>query len=468
MRQARVYRASPVWLQHVGATAFGWAWKRQRFGGRFHQYVQEFLARDHYGPDAWREYQTAALRRLLEHAIRTVPHYRATLGSAGLTPDACRTFQIEDLKSLPYAHKQLLRQAPMTLVSDTMEPRRLYTIKTSGTTGTPVSLYFDLKAHRAWFAANESRWLRPAGVTYRMRRATISGRRVVPNADAGPPFWRYSWAEPQLYFSAFHIAPENVPHYVRALNRYKPEFLIGYSSSHFFLARMIRELNLDVHSPRAILTTAETLTPEMRQTLESVYRSPVFDAYGSVEACCLAAECERHRLHASPDVAIVELLDQRGQPVPPGQEGEIVATGLLNFAQPLIRYRTGDWAVQSADPCPCGRSMPVLREVVGRIEDLVIGPDGREVVRFQGILLGIPQVREGQIIQETVTQFRVRIVVDDPFGEDERRLIQQRFEERLGPVAIEFEIVPQIERTANGKFRAVISHVTRARARVHA
>jgi phenylacetate-CoA ligase len=95
------------------------------------------------------------------------------------------------------------------------------------------------------------------------------------------------------------------------------------------------------------------------------------------------------------------------------------------------------------------------------LEDLVIGPDGREMVRFHGIFLGLPHVREGQLIQETLTTFRVRLMVDAGFGDEERKIINQRFSERLGKVHISFEYVDHIERTERGKFRAVISRVNR-------
>jgi phenylacetate-CoA ligase len=458
-----LYRASPVWLQNLEVSAAGLLWKQHRYGGRFREFVQDHIARERFDAREWTAYQTVQLRRLLEHACTAVPFYRDSLGRAGLTAADCAAVQIEHLVGLPRLEKEALRQSPQALISETADPRGLHGVKTSGTSGTPLRVHIDREAHRAWFAANEARWRRWAGLDCGMSRAMIGGRPVVPHAGARPPFWRHNWAERQLYFSAFHIAPATVAAYVRALNRFEPDYLMGYASSHFFLARMIREQGLRVHQPRAVLTTSETLTPEMRSTLMAVYGCEVFDAYGSVECCALATECEHHRLHLSPDVGIVELLDDAGRPVEPGQAGEIVATGLLNFAQPLVRYRTGDWAIRSTEACPCGRAMPVVREIVGRVEDLVIGRDGREVVRLHSIWNATPRVREGQIIQEDVTRFRLRVVTEGDLDDEDRRRIQQRLAERLGPVTVEFERVPGIERTENGKFRAVISHVARPR-----
>jgi len=334
--------------------------------------------------------------------------------------------------------------------------------KTSGTTGTPLTIRFTREGDRLAQAAYEARVRHWAGVDYRMSRGMIGGRMVVPKANAKPPFWRYNIFERQLYMSAFHISPANAPDYARALNRYQPDYLVGYASSHYFLARMLDEQGICMYQPTAVLTSSEKLTDEMRATIENVYGCEVYDAYSGVEICCQASECEHHRMHISPDVGIIELLDDADQPVPPGIPGRIVATGLLNFAQPLIRYDTGDIAILSGEGCPCGRQMPVFEELVGRIEDTVITRDGRETVRFHGIFIGLENVKEGQVIQEDYDRFRIRLVVGPEFGETERQIIYDRFEQRLGEIDLEYEFVDQIERTESGKFKAVISRVSRA------
>jgi phenylacetate-CoA ligase len=451
-------------VQNLGISLFGVVWKRRRYGGCFKENVYRFIEREKYDPNEWREYQEERLRKLLRHSLENVPYYSEIFKKMGLSSQDLNGFSLEDLQGLPTLQKEEIRRNPKNFIAANEAKKKLHTYLTSGTTGTPLAVKFTTEMHRTLTAAYEARCRRWAGVNYKMSRAMIGGRIVVPEANANPPFWRYNRAERQLYMSAFHILPRNVPFYVEALNSYKPDYLVGYASSHFFLARMIREMKLKTQRPKAVLTSSEKLTEEMRETIQDVYGCEVFDAYSGVEACCLAAECEHHRLHLSPDVGIVELLDEKGNPVPSGDRGEIVATGLLNFSQPLIRYRTGDMAAVSDELCPCGRKMPVLKQLVGRLEDTVVGKDGREMVRFHGIFVGLPHVKEGQVIQEGLTDFRLRLVVDRDFGTEERRIIEQRFRERLGSVLITYEIVEKIERTTSGKFRAVISKVRRSNA----
>jgi phenylacetate-CoA ligase len=411
--------------------------------------------------EEWMRYQTEGLRALLQHAYLTVPNYRDRWRELGIDPAQIASMSPADLCEFPALQKSEIRDNPESFISEKANAKSLHTYLTSGTTGTPLAVKFTTEMHQTWSAAYEVRCRKWAGVDRTFSRAMIGGRIVVPEGKARPPFWRYNMVERQVYFSAFHIAPNTVRAYADALNKYQPDYLVGYAASWYFLARMLLEQDIDICQPRAVLTSSEKLTEDMRSTIETAFKCKVYDGYSGVEACCLASECEHHRLHISPDVGIVELIDEIGCRVPPGQPGEIVATGLLNFAQPLIRYRTGDLASMSTEECPCGRAMPVLEELVGRLEDTVIGADGREMVRFHGIFVGLPSIREGQIVQEKVDLFRLRLVATDRFGDAEKTVIKSRFEERLGPVRLDFEYVDEIERTERGKFRAVISKVTR-------
>ena len=177
---------------------------------------------------------------------------------------------------------------------------------------------------------------------------------------------------------------------------------------------------------------------------------------------CLVSECEHGRLHISPDVGIVEILNENGEPCSRGETGEVVTTGLLNFNQPLIRYKMGDLLKMSIDQeCPCGRQMTVVEEIVGRLEDTVIGPDGREMVRFHGIFYDIPSIVEGQIIQNTLTDFEIKLVISRPLSRENTGLIHKRMESQLGKINLQINIVDKIPRNANGKFVAVISRVKR-------
>ena len=266
--------------------------------------------------------------------------------------------------------------------------------------------------------------------------------------------------ERQVYFSAFHLRPDTAPLYVRALHKHHIQWLAGYAVSYYLLAKLILEQELKVPPLKAVITTSEKVSPEMRRVMEAAYGCRVFEEYSTVENVVFASECEHGQLHVSPDVAVIEILRPDGMPCGPGEVGEVVTTCFTRQYQPFIRYRLGDLAMWDPDPCPCGRSMPVLKEVVGRIEDVVIGPDGRRMVRFHGVFVDQPHVREGQIIQEALNRIRVKVVPTNGFGPTDVQDVIHRVQQRLGPqVEVIVEPVDQIPRTAAGKFQAVVSHL---------
>lgn len=287
----------------------------------------------------------------------------------------------------------------------------------------------------------------------------IGGRLIVPDGRADPPFYRYNIAERQVYLSAYHIAPAHVSDYVRGLNRYRPDVITGYAFSQATLARMMHQQGLALeYVPRAAITSSEKLTAEMRAIIFNAWGCRAYQKYGSVENCCLATECEFGGLHVSPDFGILEIVDDDGYPVPAGVEGRVLCTGLLNDTQLLIRYDIGDLAAWSKDTCPCGRDhLPLLQELSGRVEDAVIGSDGRELVRFHGVFVNLPHVMMGQVVQISTTEYLVRVVAESGFGEAEIQEIRRRFSERLGEVKVHVETSSDLERTANGKVKAVIN-----------
>ncbi len=459
----RVYPYVPAWAQNLGISMYGLSYRRERLGGDFEQYVAGFRERDRWSPEQMQAYVHQQLRNVLTHAFEQVPYYQKTWSKVGATRTDLARMTVAGLTALPITHKADVRVAPDAFVAQKVAVRqKLHRYHSSGSTGTPVTAICTSDGHRKFIAAREARSFGWAGSSVHRPRSMIGGRLVVPKGIARPPFHRYNWAERQVYFSAYHIAPGHVREYVGAFNRHRPKLLTGYAYSHYLLARMMCEQSVSLdYEPEAIVLSSEKLTGEMKRVIQQAFRARAYEEYGAVENCVLATECEHGNLHVSPDFGVLELVDQDGQPVPPGVEGRVLCTSLLNEAQPLIRYEVGDLGVLSAKPCPCGRNhLPVLQEIVGRLEDVVVGPDGREMVRFHGIFIDLPHVLEGQVVQEALTRFKVRVVPQDDFGFEDERLIRQRFAERLGPVDVQIETVAAIPRTERGKFRAVICNLS--------
>lgn len=457
----RIYPYLPVWAQNVGLSAYGLLYRRERLGGNFKQYAAAFRERDRWPAERMTTFLEQRLRHVLVHAFLEAPYYGRQWSAAGLEVGDLNSLGIEDLVRLPVTSKADVRACPDDFIARDVPRSRLHAYYTSGSTGTPIACYYTAASHSMFTAAREVRSFGWAGVSLRSPRAMIGGRMVVPRADSGPPYYRYNAAERQVYFSAYHISPQRAADYVRGFNRYRPKVLTGYAYSYYVLARIMLEQGLRLHyKPAALVLSSERLTSAMKEIILEAFHARPYEEYGSVEQVALATECECGSLHVNSDFGLIEIIDAEGRPVEPEREGRIVCTGLLNDAQPLVRYDLGDIGVWSATACSCGRShLPVLKQLVGRVEDAVVCKDGRELVRFHGLFVNVPHVIEAQVIQETNDFLRVQVVTAQGFSEKEENLIYKRTIERTGPMRVKIDRVDEIKRNERGKFRAVVSRL---------
>lgn len=457
----KVYPHLPVPIQNMAISAFGYTWKKRRFGGVFQQELKGFKERESFSYQQWNDYVTLQVRKLLLHAFETVPYYSEAFRRANITRAEIQEFELSDITRLPFLEKNDLRACGTnTLLSSVCEHGGGF-FPSSGSTGTPTQILFSYPMHQRWSAGFEARIRHWAGVDRFTSRGTIGGRRVVPDGDAREPFYRYNYIEKQVYFSAYHISAGHARNYLEGIKRHGVQYMTGYAMSNFFLARFLEELKLEVPPLRAVITSSEKLTDAMRETFQRVYQCKTFDSWSGLEACGLVSECEHGSLHISPDLGLIELLNEKGRPVAPGEVGEVVCTGFVNYDQPLIRYRIGDLMRLGDKACACGRDMPVIKEIVGRIEDTVVGKDGREMVRFHGIFINLPNLIEAQIIQHTLDRFEIKVVTNGKWTSEEAQAITKRMVSQLGDIQVKINEVATIARNPSGKFPAVISHVKR-------
>ncbi|MCB1031959.1 MAG: phenylacetate--CoA ligase family protein, partial [Acidimicrobiales bacterium] len=387
-------------------------------------------------------------------AANQVPFYRDTWSR-----EEKQAATAGELSALPLLTKEPLRADPIQFVNPELRPRRPMVLHTSGSSGTPIASYWSIDELRESMAVREARSAEWAGTSFKYPRSTFSGRMVEPDPNSTGPFYRFNAIERQIYLSPFHLSAATAPKYVEAFRRHKIQWATGYAVSYALLAGFILSEGIEPLKLRSVITTSEKLTDPMREKISAAFGCQVFEEYSSVENVSFASECEHGSLHVSPDVGVVEILRPDGTPTSPGEVGEVVVTGLYRRVQPLIRFRIGDYATWGDGNCACGRAMPVIAEVQGRTEDVVTGADGRQLVRFHGIFVDLPGVVEAQVIQETLTQFRILVVPDSRFGPETVADIQARMVQRLGDVSVEVEQVEQVPRTKAGKYQAVISHV---------
>lgn len=458
----RIYDWSPAMLQNLGLSAYSIYLHFERYGKVFRDTYAEFLNNQWLSAEELVEWQNDRLRRLVEHAYSNVPYYREVMDARQLRPADIRSGQ--DLAKLPVLTREGIKENSRKLIAENIgRLRRKGLVKghTSGTTGSPLEFYWD----RATCIANNAvDWRQKswAGIGQFERCAVILGRTIVPIARQRPPFWRVNHIHRTLWLSAFHMSPDNLPLYVRALKEFRPCYIEGYPSTLYILAKFITARK--EHIPlKAAFTSSETLFPVQRETIEAAFATRLFDFYGLAERVIFATECDQHSgHHLNMDYGVTEIVDDEGQVVKQGELGWMIGTGLHNFAMPLIRYKTNDITRERTGPCPCGRQFPLVDDVTTKAEDIITTLDGRFISSsaLTHPFKPLENIVESQIVQEDISHIVIRIVRGPEYRNHDTTSLIESMRARIGKgMKIDIQFVDRIERTANGKFRWVISKV---------
>jgi phenylacetate-CoA ligase len=200
-----------------------------------------------------------------------------------------------------------------------------------------------------------------------------------------------------------------------------------------------------------------------RRLIEESLGVPVLANYQAVEALRIGFRCEARRgYHVSLDQVAVRVVDRAGRQAPLGEPGEIVISSLVNRATVLLNYRLGDVVTAGAVPCGCGRTLPVLDRIEGRADDAIRLGDGTAMhaLALLARLQRLPGLRRVQVVQDTLTEFRVLVEADAGRPELDAAIVSA-MTGLLGPaVAVSVQRVAGVEAEPGGKVRAVISRVT--------
>ena len=212
-------------------------------------------------------------------------------------------------------------------------------------------------------------------------------------------------------------------------------------------------------------TLSEILRPEVRDACRTAWGVEVPDIYSGRDVGYIALQCPEHEhYHVQAEGIYMEILDENGKPCEPGELGRVVVTPLDNFAMPLIRYDIGDYA-EVGKHCPCGRGLPVLKRIVGRVQDLVVLPSGerRWTLLSAGNIesfLEIAPIRQCQFVQKDLQTIEVRLVADRDLTDSEEDAIRNWIITKLDyPFSVMFTFVDNIPRTLSGKYQDFISEV---------
>jgi phenylacetate-CoA ligase len=429
---------------------------------RVFKYLKEFEASQYLELNEIRTRQWNNLKKLIDHAYKSSSFYKTRLEQAGLTPLDIHDFS--DYLKVPLLLKKDIQEHLADLTSKKYHPENLVSNRTGGSTGMPLH-YFHDKERLFSMEASAIRHFRWAGHNIGDKIAAIWGsRRDISHPDGIKSKLRGLLVERSIILDSSSINEVTLEHFTRELLRFKPKTIQAYAKSIYFFAQYCKEKNIKGIHPQSIISSAEVLLEHERELIEEIFQCKVFDFYGSREVSVIASECSEHKgLHINTDTLYVEFLDDTGEPVAPGQPGNIVITDLFNYGMPFLRYKIEDIGIPSDKVCSCGRGLPLMEMVAGRTTDFIVTPQG---MRVSGAALtiylisSIPGIRQAQIIQDKIDHLNFRIVPGPEFNNGSLEILKEKVPEFFGSeMRYDVTLVEEIHKDPSGKYRFSISNI---------
>lgn len=459
------YTKIPLWAANLLAPMYYLIPENKRYGSVYVREMNELERISKITSDEIQKEKNAALEKLVAYSYEHVPYYRELFDSIKLSPSEIK--EEKDLVKIPFLTKEILIKNREKLLSDEFDKTELVYLTTSGSTGTPAGFYVQKESPmRERVYCNFM--FKDLGLEPDSSRLVMRGKEFWAQKTKGKN-WQWDGLKRELSINIFDMTPENMEDYCKAIEKYKPDFAFGYMSAMYTFCKYIASRPQKIkHQFKGYLAISETVTEEQRRFVENVINARVFSFYGMSERVIIAGECkDSTEYHVEPMYGIAEIIDENGNVITqPGISGELVGTGLLNYAMPLIRYKIGDISSWSENEnCKCGSCKKRLTGVQGRkTKDVLIGKDGSVISlaslevhseiydymsRYQFV-----QNREGEVTVKAVS------VNDIPLTQERLKKISEVFTERTkGKIKFTAEAVEKISPKKNGKLSIIDQHL---------
>jgi len=412
-------------------------------------------------------FQEKYLKKLLLHTYQNVPYYRGIFDSIGIIENS--EIHLSKFHEIPILTKELLQKHQKDLVSKDYMNRKWYINYSGGSTGEPTRFMQD-NCYDKWVGATRKYYFQDIldinesnvkkiilwGSPQDLFKGTISIKSKIIN-----------WLSNIQLLNSFKMSQNDMKSYINLINKYKPEIIRGYAGSLYELAKFSERNNLNIYKPKKIISSAETLTNDMRIKIETVFGTKLYDFYGSRESAIIAGECKYGLMHVFSFNNHFDIIDRNNNLINEGKEGRIIITTLHNYSMPLIRYEIGDIAELGLAGCTCGNFLPCLKKISGRLEEQFIKKDGTIVIGYffvhlLGVLLNKGFIRKFQVIQEDFNQIKILSVLEKDLPDFEKKEIEQKIKVEMGAdCKIIWNFVDDIPKTKSGKYLYTQSFVTK-------
>ena len=419
-------------------------------------YMREYEQSQWFDARQLEALQLDNLNHLLRHAWNEVPFLQQYWQDHGVS--RAPLAHVSELERYPVITKQHITDHYADMIARSWRGKTLNKT-TGGSSGTPFRLEYTMESY-ARRTAVMWRGYAWAGAEPGTRTAYLWGTGQRTQGFGGLKDTLYHRAFNRRFLDAFRMTEANLDDYIAEIERYRPDVIVGYVAPVVLVAKKLNRAGRRLSGPRGILTGAEPLFEPERKEIERAFGCPVFNTYGCREFMLLAAECPEHAgLHVNADHVVVETVDDAGRAVT-GTSGDVVVTDLHNYGMPFVRYRNGDRATYSGKTCPCGRGLPLLGSIDGRILDTIHTPDGRHVPGefFVYAMLEMHAIKQYLVVQTAVDEIEMQVVKDGPVTTEERTAIEHKVGGVVGPSSrVVVKQVDAIAPSRSGKRRVTVA-----------
>lgn len=453
MNKIAIYQQLPNFIKSLLASFYGMRLQKRRTYLR-DTFEEIFKERASWNQAEYLNWQKNAVTEMLVYAAQKVPYYRNYWTGKDQS-------NIGDINAWPILDKDIVRNHPTQFISDDFNIKDLSVMHTSGTSGKPMTIYLSKESFGLWYALYDLRIKKENGVDpFKDAYGTFAGQLICAQNQTKAPFWVHNQLGKQVYFSSYHLNENNIQSYVKAMDDYKLTYLMGYTSALNSVVVLAKAKNIELPKLKLVITNAEPLFDHQRELISSAFQCPVVQTYSGCEYAFGGTEDLQKNMWLWPESGLLEVLTVNGNIQPYGQ-GAFLATGLVNKAMPLIRYKIGDsGTIEDPEITKSIGNMLRLTSIDGRTDDLIKTPDGRLVGRLDPVFKADFAIKEAQIIQEKLTLIILKVVEDKNFNEAQKQELIARLKDRVGDaIEIQYQSVDSIARNANGKFKAVISMI---------
>ncbi|MFX1388568.1 MAG: phenylacetate--CoA ligase family protein [Promethearchaeota archaeon] len=407
--------------------------------------------------------QKERLYRILNHAVQNVPYYQKIAHERNIELNKDNIF--EDLKQFPILTKSLLRKNWKLLH---IKLKNIdYTINTSGgTTGEPVKFIQSRKYNILNFCSkiifNEIGDYYPGD---KLVKLWGNEKDILEMTEGKFIAFVNKYFRNIIFLNSFKMSDKDIFRYINEINLKRPKVILAYVQSIYEVAKFIEYNKIYIHKLRSIITSAGVLTVEVRQFIEKIFNTNVYNRYGSREVSVIGSSCnEDSKIHIDMYKKYIEVLDENNTPVKEHKIGNIIITDLINYTMPLIRYQIGDRGSLDFSQCRCGRGLIRLDNIIGRVVDIFVNEKGERIdgEYFTHLFYFRDNLKKFQVIQENINLIRIKLVTINKLKLNESTVedITKKIKIVMGQNCnVTFNYFNDIDASSSGKYRYTISKI---------